>query len=202
MRSRTKRQSELRARDAIFRPVLLIALASACAGCVGFSLEIPSTHEVRNPQPTKAREGSFGADDKLVRRACQAASEPSVPLRKSDFLSMWGEPGEKVVTANGETWVYAEGHRWCGLWAFVILPVPALLPICDTYDRVFFEGDVAVSSSSRRFRGLMMGVGAHPYGFFPFMARPGLVTESKPQVFVFPERDKGDLACQAPRPPA
>jgi hypothetical protein len=196
------RWSESRASDAIVRLLLLLALVTACAGCVGFSLEIPSTHEVRNPVPTKAQEGSFGAGDKLVRWACQSASEPSVPLTKSHFRDMWGEPGEKLATAKGESWIYAEGHRWCGLWAFVVLPVPALLPMCDTYDKVSFEGDVAVSSSSRRFRGLTMGVGAHPYGFFAFMSRPGRVTESKPQVFVFPEREKGDLACPAPRPPA
>lgn len=186
----------------LVRPLLLAALATASAGCVGFSVEIPSTQEIQNPVPLKVKEGAIGGGDALVRWACQSESGPSVPLTKNHFLNVWGAPAEKVATARGETWIYAESNRWCGLWVFVILPVPVVLPVCDTFDKVSFEGDAAVSSVSRRFRGLLLGIGAHPYGLFPFMARPGRVTENKPQVHVGPGQEQGDLACPATRPPA
>jgi hypothetical protein len=186
----------------IIRSLLLAALAGACGGCVGFALDIPTTHEIPNPVPLMPKEGAFGSANKPDRWACQSDAQASVPLTKTDFLNSWGVPTEKVATAKGETWIYAERNRWCGLWVFVIIPVPVVLPVCDTYDKVTFEGDAAVSSESRRFRNLVMGIGAHPYGFFPFMSRPGRVTENRPQVRLAPEREKGDLACPTLRPPA
>jgi hypothetical protein len=186
----------------IIRSLLLAALASTCAGCVGFALDIPTTHEISNPVPLMAKQGAVGSDAKLARWACQPEATVSVPLTKDHFLGRWGAPAEKVAAAKGETWIYAERNRWCGLWVFVIIPVPFVLPVCDTYDKVTFEGDAAVSSESRRFRNLVMGIGAHPYGFFPFMSRPGRATENRPQVLLAPEREKGDLACPTLRPPA
>jgi hypothetical protein len=195
-------QADLGAARVSIRSLLLAALASTCAGCVGFALDIPTTHEMPNPVPLMAREGAFGTGDKLARWACQSDAETSVPLTKDQFLDRWGAPMEKVVSAKGETWIYAERNRWCGLWVFVVIPVPIELPICDTYDKVAFEGDAAVSSESRRFRDLVMGIGAHPYGLFPFMSRPGRVTENRPVVPVAPEREKGDLACPTMRSPS
>ncbi|MDH4323348.1 MAG: hypothetical protein OEW90_04330 [Betaproteobacteria bacterium] len=186
----------------IIRSLLLAALASACAGCVGFAVDIPTTHEIPNPVPLMAKGGGFGTADKQARWACQSDAQASAPLTKNHFLNTWGAPMAKVATAKGETWIYEERNRWCGLWVFVIVPVPVVLPFCDTYDKVSFEGDFAVSSQSRRFRDLVMGIGAHPYGIVPFMSRPGRVTENRPVVFLAPEREKGDLACPTMRPPA
>lgn len=181
----------------IIRSLLVAELAGACAGCVGFALDVPTTHEVRNPVPLMVKEGTFSSDNQLARWACQSDAEASAPLTRNDFLAIWGTPTAQVATAKGETWIYEERNRWCGLWVFVIIPVPFALPICDTYDKVAFEGDAAVSSRSRRFRDLVMGVGAHPYGFFPFMSRPGRVTENRPQVLLAPEREVDGLACPA-----
>lgn len=91
----------------IIRPLMLAALATSCAGCVGFALDIPTTHEVPNPVPLMAKEGAFGTADKLARWACQSDAEASVPLTKNHFLNIWGAPIEKVATAKGETWIYA-----------------------------------------------------------------------------------------------
>jgi hypothetical protein len=71
----------------------------------------------------------------------------------------------------------------------VILPLPMLLPVCETFDHVRFEDELAVGSVSRRMDGFAFGMGLFP---LPFVAvfRPAYATESQPRVVTFPERVK------------
>ena len=189
------RSSEFGVVNTIVRSLLLAALATACAGCVGLSIDLPRTQEIQNPVPLKVKK-AFGGDSDFERWACQPDTGPST---RNNFLLAWGAPSEKVATTKGETWIYAESGRWCGLWIFAILPVPLVLPVCETFDKVDFEGEVAVNSVSRRISGLSMGVGLSPYSFplIPFVIRPGRITENRPQVLAFPGTQL-NLACARP----
>jgi hypothetical protein len=59
-----------------------------------------------------------------------------------------------------------------------------MLPVCETYDRVVFEGDRAVRATSRRLTGSGAGIGVHPAAPMPipFSIRPGRVTENRPRI--------------------
>jgi len=181
----------------IVRALLAVALAMLCTGCVGLMVDMPLTKDIRNPVPHNATK-LFGGPNDLDRDrwACQAGPDPSVPQAKNRFLASWGPPKEKVVTAKGETWIYAEKGRWCGLWIFLIVPLPILLPVCETFDHVEFENEVAVRSTSRRMDGAGIGLGFLPPFPIPFLIRPARATENRPRVLVSPEKQP-DLSCAA-----
>lgn len=159
---------------------------------MGMMVDRPWNREIRNPVPLHAKK-LFGGPNDLDRWACQPGSDPSVSQTKDRFLAAWGEPKEKVPTAKGETWIYSESGRWCGVWILVILPLPVLLPVCETFDHVVFENDLAVTSASRRVDGLAIGLGIFPMPWVG-MALPADATDAHPRVVVFPEKDK-DSAC-------
>lgn len=169
-----------------------------CSGCIGFSLDTTETVEVKNPVPLydHQADADWGGSH---RWACESESASFSPLTKNFFLAAWGEPREKIISANGETWLYDESGRWCGLWVGVIVPIPLLLPVCDTYDSVYFEEGVAVSAKSRRFTRSTAGVIFHPAAFFlpvPFATRPGKVTENKATIRTFPDpKSPQENAC-------
>lgn len=178
----------------MFARALLLAAAAGCTGCVGLMIDKPWTREIRNPVPLKAKK-LFGGPDDLERWACQqGGSVFSPPQTKDRVLASWGEPKEKVATTKGETWTYAESGRWCGVWILAILPLPVLLPVCETFDHVVFENDLAVSSASRRMDGFAIGAGIFPMPWAA-MARPARATDTNPRVVLFPEKDK-NFACQ------
>src|SRR5215467_6576868 len=124
----------------ILRVLPCVAAAVLCSGCFGFLVDKPFTTEIQHPMPNKAPNLPPGRDRWAVE------SYPTSPLTKDHFLAAWGVPREKLTTPKGETWIYAENARWCGLWVAFVVPIPLLLPVCETYDRVAFEGDAAVRS--------------------------------------------------------
>jgi hypothetical protein len=194
---RSLKRTEIGVTEMIIRPLMLVALATSCAGCAGFAINLPQTHEIKNPVPFREKQ-IFGDKDDFDRWACQPDFWSSTPLTKSDFLQAWGAPREKVIAPKGETWIYAESNRWCGLWLVVILPVPLVLPVCDTYDKVSFEGELAVSSVSHRIPWFGMGaVFIPPIAAGAAMSRPGRVTENSAQVgsLFKPGGSHGDLTC-------
>jgi len=68
---------------------------------------------------------------------------------KEQFLKDWGEPDRIEAKSQGkETWVY-ERSLWCGFIPVIFLPVPLMLPVCDGFDRVEFEGDSATKIHTR-----------------------------------------------------
>ncbi len=99
-----------------------------CTGCLGYSLDTPETVEVENPIPLSDHQfdANWGGPS---RWACESQSASFSPLSKDYFLNAWGEPKEKIISVNGETWVYEESGRWCGLWLGYIIPIPLVLPV-------------------------------------------------------------------------
>lgn len=60
---------------------------------------------------------------------------------KAEFLKDWGKPDEIISTSeNEETWIYNR-KRWCGVMPVLLLPVPLILPVCDGFDRIEFQGN-------------------------------------------------------------
>jgi len=153
------------------------------AGCLGYSLDKPETVEVEYPAPPS------DIRDAPSRRTCESQSESISPLSKGYFLNAWGEPKERVTSINGETWVYEENGRWCGLWlGLIIIPIPLVLPVCETFDNVYFEGDVAVSIKSRRFTRSTAGVFFDPrFLFFPVPVSARTVKENENRSWPVPE---------------
>jgi hypothetical protein len=160
-----------------------------CTGCLGYSLDTPETVEVENPIPLSDHQ--FEADWGVPSRwACESQSASFSPLSKDYFLNAWGEPKQKIISVNGETWVYEESGRWCGLWLGYVIPIPLVLPVCETFDNVYFEGEVAVSAKSRRFTQSTAGVVFHPSALFfpvPVSVRPGKVTENRAKIRTYPD---------------
>ena len=182
--------------QAILRFLSSTALGISCAGCFGFLVDKPMTTNIQNPVP---REAQFITSGKRDRWACQPARDVPVPLTKDGFLAVWGAPKEKMTTPKGETWIYAEEGRWCGLWIAFFVPVPLLLPVCETFDRVDFEGELAVRSKSRRPQGFGVGLNLLNISASPFFAAawPGEATELGPGFYMAPG---GRLVNSSKRP--
>jgi len=158
---------------------------------MGYSLQMPETVDVEKPVPlTDQQKGAVSGD--FNRWACESQSTSFTPLSKDHFLSAWGEPKEKIVTVTGETWIYRETGRWCGLWLAVIIPIPFVLPVCETFDYVYFEQDVALRIKSRRIVQSSAGIMLTPYGFVPGYARSGKITENKASINTFPGHKSPD----------
>jgi len=164
-----------------------------CAGCFGFLVDKPWTKDIQNPMPLKV--DRFPISSERDRWACQPSPDPSAPVTKLAFLTAWGEPTDKVVTTKGETWIYAEKGRWCGLWIAFVVPVPLLLPVCETFDHVEFEGELAVRSESRRMDRFGMGLLFYYFIPFPLMVVPAAATDNSPMVDVvgWTKRDRSCL---------
>lgn len=157
----------------MIRYLIMTVLVISSAGCVGISIDHTVSESVHSPVPLTVPKILFSDHQERDRWACEAAYGTKEPLTKKEFISAWGEPREKQLTSKGEIWIYSETDRWCGLFVYVIVPIPLILPVCETYDKVYFENGVAVSSESHRFVG---------YAFYlsppgPAFARPGRVNE-------------------------
>jgi len=170
--------------------VALLLLATLLSGCVGFVIETPSDKNIENPVPRNSKQ--IINDTQYNRWACQPTPGSTPSAKKSDYLAIWGEPKKKSVTDKGETWSYGEDGRWCGFWIFAaVAPIPFVLPICETFDHVEFENDIAVRSASRRMVGTGVGVFFYPNPYtlvlpIPFVVKPGLVTQSRPLTILTP----------------
>lgn len=176
--------------QAILRFLSSTALGISCAGCFGFLVDKPMTTDIQNPAP---RNAAFVTSAKQDRWACQSAQDPPAPSTKDRFLVAWGAPREKVTTSKGETWIYEEQGRWCGLWIAFFVPIPVLLPVCETFDRVDFEGDLAVRSESRRPQGfgVVLNLLYIPHTPLFVGVSPGEATDLGPQVFTESSRSPG-----------
>jgi hypothetical protein len=175
--------------------ILSPLIALLCTGCVGYAYDIPHTVEVTNPVPNlEDQDDDWGTN----RWACQSVSYPIKPISKERFRGVWGDPKEIVKTSGGEVWVYQESGRWCGIWLAIIIPIPLVLPVCETFDEVTFEDDYAVKSYSRRYSRSMAGVMFDPKILFfpiPLNDQPGAITESHSRKRVWPEK-KVPTSCQ------
>ena len=119
---------------------LISALLSGC----GMMVVYPSENTNGNPTTRHTATSDFW---KL--RTTKWFSEGK--RDKSGFATDWGSPDEIVnKNENNEEWVY-QRKLWCGVVPVVyFLAVPLVLPVCDGFDRVEFEGDQAIFLKSRR----------------------------------------------------
>ena len=142
-------------------------------GCVGVALTTPTEVQIKNPSPYQA--GWWLSQQH--RWTCELPA----PLTKSEFAANWGEPKNKSVADGADTWLYEEAGRWCGAWVWVIVPVPLLMPVCSTYDRVEFKDDRAVLVRSRRLDVVGAGISLFPAPLpAPFWLRHAKPEENEP----------------------
>jgi hypothetical protein len=176
----------------------LIAMLPLLSGCIGLAIETPSAVEVRDPVPLMAKQIIGDTRD---RWACQPVPLSMAAATKDDYRASWGAPARTVATPKGETWVYEEGGRWCGVWIFALVPLPLLLPVCQTSDAVDFEGEIAVRSASRRMDAFGAGLMFNPHAMLPlpFLFRPARANEDRPApaLLAGDARQSSHLACGA-----
>jgi hypothetical protein len=146
------------------------------SGCVGLVLVHPA--ECENETPSTRIHDLFVPIDF---RDFLAFKKPKPPpcSSKEEFLKEWGKPKWVSSTAAGkDLWTY-ERPLWCGVIPIFLLPVPLVLPVCNGFDRIEFEGDEGARLHTRRtvtaafFIGLYGGggAGADPACFFPLPAQ-------------------------------
>jgi hypothetical protein len=101
------------------------------SGCIGLIVNTPA--ECKNAIPFT------GVHDIFV----WTKPSPEKVTTKAEFLKDWGKPDEIISTSETEeTWIYKR-KLWCGVMPVFLLPVPFLLPMCDGFDRIEFQGNEA-----------------------------------------------------------
>lgn len=144
-------------------------------GCAGLAVLYPA--ECTNESPVTTIHNIFwkgpGRD-----------SPPPAPSTKAEFRTEWGEPVEIYsLTEDRELWVYTK-NLWCGAIPVFILPVPLILPMCDGFDRIEFQGETATRLHTRHtvsaglVIGLVMGGGSDPACRYPLPAIPAAPLQS------------------------
>ena len=109
--------------------VFLVAITQA--GCIG--LIVNTSEECKDAIPFT------GVHDIFV----WTKPSPENVTTKAEFLKDWGKPDEIISTSeNEDTWIYKK-KLWCGVVPVFLLPVPLLLPMCDGFDRIEFQGNEA-----------------------------------------------------------
>jgi hypothetical protein len=122
------------------------------SGCIG--LIVNASAECKNETPFTGVHDIFWTKP----RSKEASPKGST---KAEFLKDWGKPDEIISTSeNEETWIYNR-KLWCGVIPVFLLPVPLILPVCDGFDRIEFQGNEAKRLHTRHtvMAGLVL-----PYG--------------------------------------
>ena len=115
--------------------VFLAAITQS--GCIGLMVSTPA--ECKNAIPFT------GVHDTFV----WTKPSPQKVTTKAEFLKDWGNPDEIISTSENEaTWIYKR-KLWCGVMPVFLLPVPLLLPMCDGFDRIEFQGTEAKNLHTR-----------------------------------------------------
>ena len=127
-------------------------VALTLSGCIGLAVVVPDEcknetpftgiHDIYWKPPSPKKELAFGM-------VIQEVPTPKAST-KAEFLNDWGNPDE-IITAseNEETWIYNK-TLWCGLVPVLFVPVPLLLPVCNGFDRIEFQGQNAIRLHTRR----------------------------------------------------
>jgi uncharacterized protein YceK len=132
--------------------VCVAFLTLVLSGC-GFIIFYPN--ECKNETPITSARDIFWSMDEIPK-----VYKTPIVYNKADFLEEWGKPNIiNSKTENTETWLY-QRKLWCGFVPILILPVPLLLPVCDGFERIEFQGNDAKNLHIRR-------LGAWVYLFFP-----------------------------------
>ncbi|MCJ7616079.1 MAG: DUF2846 domain-containing protein [Desulfobacterales bacterium] len=140
------------------RPTMAIIcvffVAITLSGCVGLALNIPE--ECKNETPYTGVHDIFWKKQKPVPKASN----------KEEFIKDWGKPDQIILySENVETWIY-ERKLWCGVVPFLLLPVPFILPVCEGFDQIEFQGNEATRLHTRHIvsGGLVVGIPGGYYG--------------------------------------
>ena len=165
--------------------VLFVTLTQS--GCIGLIVNSPEECTDETPSvkihdfyvatpPIKEEPTSIG-----IRLSSEDRFKRST---KAEFLEEWGKPDEIISTSeNMETWIYNR-KLWCGVMPIIIIPLPFILPVCDGFDRIEFNGNEATRLHTRH---IVMGGGM----FIVFIA-PGAGGG------IIPGGEFGDSACRYP----
>lgn len=123
--------------------IALVHLLTGCVGGAAFKpLECKSSYPLDDYVYTRE---SFGPIEYF-----HDTSPASNPRTKEDFRREFGEPDEiATIDATSEMWVYNRS-AFCGIVPMWVIPVPLGLPVCDEFDHITFENDLAVSIHFRR----------------------------------------------------
>jgi hypothetical protein len=118
--------------------VFIVAITQS--GCIGLIVNVPA--ECKNETPLTDIHDIFWTKP----QSKEASPKGST---KAEFLKDWGKPDEIIsVSDNEETWIYNR-KLWCGVIPVFLLPVPLILPVCDGFDRIEFQGNEAKSLHTR-----------------------------------------------------
>ena len=82
----------------------------------------------------------------LYRNGIPAEQQRITPAK---VLETWGNPRRRFVRHGQEHWVYNDGLLWQGIVAWVVIPVPVLVPMGVHRKRLVFEHDSLVSCTTR-----------------------------------------------------
>lgn len=83
-------------------------------------------------------------------------------FNKDDFLKWWGKPDEVINKPdNKEVWIYNKSDHDCGVVPAVGIPIPIVAPVCEVFDEITFEDDLAVHVHFKRVidAGFVLGFG-------------------------------------------
>lgn len=133
--------------------IFLVAITQS--GCIGLFVAGPTDY--KNEMPTTRVHDIF-----LI-------NPPAKKSTKEEFLKDWGNPDEITSTSeNEETWIYNR-QLWCGVIPIFLLPVPLILPVCEGFDRIEFQGNETKSLHTRHtvLAGFVIGAGAAAGGADP-----------------------------------
>jgi hypothetical protein len=146
--------------------VFIVAITQS--GCFGLIVNRPA--ECKNETPFTGVHNIFWTKPRSKETSPKGST-------KAEFLKDWGKPDEIIsASENEETWIYNR-KLWCGVIPVLLLPVPLMLPVCDGFDRIEFQGNEAKILHTRH------------------TARPGYVNWG-------PGADEwSDPACRFPLPP-
>jgi hypothetical protein len=143
-------------RQQMQKSILAVVFASfltlTLSGCAGLMIAYPD--ECKNETPFTGVHDIFWKKPRPKQKVLGIVI-PEIPhpkiSTKAEFLKEWGKPVKIIATSeNEETWIY-ERHLWCGAVPIIfLLPVPLLLPVCDGFDRIEFQGNEAKRLHTRR----------------------------------------------------
>jgi len=163
----------------ILVPCCLFFAAITQSGCVGLIVNTPE--ECKNAIPFT------GVHDIFV----WTKPSPQKVTTKAEFVKDWGKPDEIIsASENEDTWIYKR-KLWCGVMPVFLLPVPLLLPMCDGFDRIEFQGDEAKRLHTRHIgmAGFVLPVtaGSDPACRFPLHPKTSVASDvAKPAAQVVP----------------
>lgn len=139
--------------------VLALPLLGVLTGCAGMAVVHESVQTYDTPPfALDRRVGFFEHDDYNFRQRGLV-----IAATKEDVLNRWGAPARRSADGASERWHYKREIGWSGMIAFVIVPIPLLVPVGYRETVVEFSGDslVKMSRAVGRQRGGVCGIVAH-----------------------------------------